>query len=593
MKKTWEGIRDLINVTKKTSTNITKLFKDKVISDNRDISNTINNFFVNIGTSVESKIPPSQKPFNEYLNARNPISLTLLECTEEEVNDIIKKFSVSKSCGPFSIPSSILKEFAPYFLLPITNIINKSLHEGVFPESLKAALVCPIFKKGDKKSCANYRPISLLSNISKIFERVMYNRVEHFLSEHDIIYDLQFGFRKKYSTNHALLSIVEKIRTNLDKKMFSCGVFVDLEKAFDTVNHSILLSKLEHYGIRHNALEWFRNYLTNRSQCVTVNGAKSSNLSINCGVPQGSILGPLLFIVYINDMHSALKRSIVHHFADDTNLLFSHKDPKVIEKIMNNELKLLYDWLCANKLSLNVGKTEFIIFRPPRTKLENRVVLKLNGKKIYESRKIKYLGLIMDDRLTWRFHINELCKKLGRAVGMFYKLRHLCPKKVLRSLYYSLFNSHLTYGIPVWGNTSKILINKLEILQKRAIRAINFSDYTSPSSPIFKELEILKINDLYKAQTASLMWDLDHNELPVSLSSYFSRRNETHTHLTRLATSNKLTINQFNTNKYGRQSFQIQGALLLNELKEQELYTNAKTKQGFLKKFKENIIASY
>jgi hypothetical protein len=191
---------------------------------------------------------------------------------------------------------------------------------------------------------------------------------------------------------------------------------------------------LEHYGVRDNSLEWFRNYLTNRNQCVSANGAESKRLEINCGVPQGSILGPLLFIIYINDMHSALKKSIVHHFADDTNLLFSHKNPEVIRKTMNNELKLLYDWLCANKLSLNVLKTEFIIFRPLRTKLENRVVLTLNNKRIYESRKIKYLGLIMDDRLTWRFHINELCKKLGRAVGMFYKLRHLCPKSVLKSI---------------------------------------------------------------------------------------------------------------------------------------------------------------
>ena len=197
VKKTWEGIRDLINVSKKTSTNITKLYKDKLITDNRELANTINKFFVNIGSSVESKIPPSSKTYIEYLDARNPASLFLLECTEEEVYDIIAKFSTSKASGPFSIPSKILKEFAPYLILPIANIINKSILEGVFPDSLKSALVCPIFKKGDKKSCANYRPISLLSNISKIFERIMYNRLESFLSEHDIILQFAVWFSQK------------------------------------------------------------------------------------------------------------------------------------------------------------------------------------------------------------------------------------------------------------------------------------------------------------------------------------------------------------------------------------------------------------
>ena len=260
----------------------------------------------------------------------------------------------------------------------------------------------------------------------------MYNRIEDFLHTFDIIYQLQFGFRKKYSTNHALLSIIEQIRSNLDNKTFSCGVFVDLEKAFDTVNHNILLEKLDHYGIRGKDNNWIRSYLTNRYQCVSINGAKSKNMKVRCGVHQGSILGPLLFIIYINDMNKALNKSTVHHFADDTNLLFSDKDPNVIRKIMNRELELLFEWLCANRLSLNVGKTEFIIFRPPRMNLENRIVLTLNHTKIFESRKIKYLGLLIDDRLTWKFHINELCKKLNRSVGMLYKIRHLCLKSVLR-----------------------------------------------------------------------------------------------------------------------------------------------------------------
>ena len=167
---------------------------------------------------------------------------------------------------------------------------------------------------------------------------------------------MQFGFRKKYSTNHALIGIVEQIRDAMDKKMFSCGVFIDLEKAFDTVNHDILLKKLDYYGIRGIANQWFTSYLSQRYQSVRINSEKSSKRLITCGVPQGSILGPLLFLIYINDMHLAVKKSTIYHFADDTNLLFSSKSQKDLRKAINNDLKLFFDRLCANRLSLNTKK---------------------------------------------------------------------------------------------------------------------------------------------------------------------------------------------------------------------------------------------
>jgi retron-type reverse transcriptase len=250
----------------------------------------------------------------------------------DEVLEIIKKFSTGKASGPFSIPIHILKEYSELLVNPLTCIVNKSLREGIFPALLKSARVCPIFKKGDKCKSENYRPISLLSNLSKVFERVFYSKLEHFLTEHEIIYKLQFGFRKKYSTNHALLSITEQIRHYLDKGTFACGVFVDLEKAFDTVNHNILLSKLDHYGIRGRSNIWLKSYLSNRDQVVKVNDSTSSKMNINCGVPQGSILGPLLFIIYINDMNKAVENCITHHFADDTNILHADKDPKLLKK---------------------------------------------------------------------------------------------------------------------------------------------------------------------------------------------------------------------------------------------------------------------
>ena len=297
----------------------------------------------------------------------------------------------------------------------------------------------------------------------------MYNRLDNFLSTSEIIYKFQFGFRKQYSTNHALLSIIEQIRTALDNNTFSCGVFIDLEKAFDTVNHQILLTKLYHYEIRGVANKWLYSYLTNRYQKVSLNGESYQRLPITCGVPQGSILGPLLYLLNINDMHLCVKASTIHHFTDDTNLLCSCKSLTVLRKSINKDLELVYDWQCANRLSLNSGKTEFIVFRPQRYKITERITLKMHHSKLFESPKIKYLGLILDNKLDWKGPITELSKKLSRAVGLLCKIKNLCPTSVLISLYYSIFNSHLLYGLVVWGNANRSYINKIKYLQKRAL----------------------------------------------------------------------------------------------------------------------------
>ena len=238
----------------------------------------------------------------------------------------------------------------------------------------------------------------------------MHTRLQEFLENTNQIYDLQFGFRKKHSTNHAILSIIEDIRQDLDNKTYTCGVFIDLEKAFDTVNHKLLLDKLKHYGVSGTANKWLESYLSNRKERVKFNGENSEYLSVTCGVPQGSILGPLLFLIYINDMHQAVKYSKMHHFAADTYLKCSDKNDRLLKNKMNKDLALLFDWLCSNRLSLNVSKTEFIVFKPPKKKLETRFTLKLNRIVLYESKKIRYLGLIVDDKLSWKFHIYELRK---------------------------------------------------------------------------------------------------------------------------------------------------------------------------------------
>ena len=241
---------------------------------------------------------------------------------------------------------------------------------GVFPSVLKTAKVVPVFKKDSKLDCSNYRPISLLLNTEKILEKPMYKRLYRFLNNNNIIYNLQFGFRQQYSTSHTLINITENIRKALDDGNIGCGVFVDLQKVFDTVDHQILLAKLSHYGICGVSNDWFKSYLSNRSQYVSINGYDSGLAAINCGVPQGSVLGPLLFLLYINDLNQAIKFCKVHHFADDTNLLCLGNSIKKLNKLVNTDLKRLVNWLNANKILLNVKKTELVIFKSKQKKFE-------------------------------------------------------------------------------------------------------------------------------------------------------------------------------------------------------------------------------
>ena len=366
---------------------------------------------------------------------------------------------------------------------------------------------------------------------------------------------------------------MEGIREKLDNKTFVCGVFIDLEKAFDTVNHQILLKKLEHYGIRGVANQWFASYLSSRRQKVKFDNTYSKFLKVSCGVPQGSILGPLLFLIYINDMRNAVKHSVVHHFADDTNLLCSDKDSSQLRLKMNEDLKLIFEWLCSNRLSLNVSKTEFIIFKPPKKNLTNRITLKLNGITLYESSKIKYLGLIMDDRLTWKHHISELSKKLNKSIGIIFKIKKLCAQRVQMSLYFSLVHSSLNYGACVWGNADEIHLNKIRVLQKKVVRTIANAEYNDHSTPLFKELKILKFNDILQMQLACLMFDYDHGNLPRCFNNYFNKVSNIHNHLTRGSTTGKISENVvINTSTHGSTMFKFIGPKVFNNIKDISFY---------------------
>ena len=302
-----------------------------------------------IGPTLAAKIPPPDKTNASKSNpCVSPKSIFLSPTTEEELLDITSEIKPSTSCGIDGISPSILKQVMPNIVKPVMYIFNLSMSTGIVPSQLKVARVIPIFKSGDSHSFNNYRPISILPALSKILEKLVYSRIIVFVNKHNILTPAQFGFRPKHSTYMAINELYDKITSALDHKLCTVGNFLDLSKAFDTLNHKILINKLNSYGIRGIASAWIENYLDNRKQFVEFNQHHSSTLSILCGVPQGSILGPLLFLLYINDLPQCSPNLQFIMFVDDTNIIYSDKDYKSLESTLNNELNHISNWFKLN-----------------------------------------------------------------------------------------------------------------------------------------------------------------------------------------------------------------------------------------------------
>ena len=531
---------------------------NNTITNPIEISKTFNKYFSNIADTILNKRKyHGNKSYSVFLSDPTPNSITdeFHDTNGTEIFDIISKFKNHKSSGPSSIPIKILKLLKFEISQPLAQLINLSFSTGNHPDKLKIAQVIPVFKKGSKLLTSNYRPISLLSNLNKIFEKIMFNRVNTFLEKNECLYQLQFGFRGKHSTNHALINIIDTISEALDKNKVACGIFVDFQKAFDTVNHEILIKKLSHYGIRGNINNWFKSYLKDRKQFVSILGYESDLSTLSHGVPQGSVLGPLLFLIYINDLNKAIKHSTVYHFADDTNMLKIANSHKEIANKMNKDLKCLNGWLLANKISLNTTKTELIFFKKPMSPPPPpSIKIKLNGFKLKPSNCIKYLGIIIDENLKGLSHCKQLQPKLIRANGMLAKTRHFVPTHELLSIYHATFSANLLYGCQTWGQHTNPLYKKIETLQNNAMRIMTFSDHRAHTGPIYKSLKILKLKDQISLSNCLFVYDQINNKLPKSFNSYFMTTAELYPNVTRSSKTAKLFIPQVNSVRYGRQS---------------------------------------
>ena len=565
--KTWEGVKAIINSKKKTRQDINSIKHDgKILTDKKQISEVLNNYFTTIPKEIEEKVVKPKTNFNSYLQNPTLNSFFMTPTTSEEIENKIESLRNNKANGPASIPTKVLKECKHELSKPLEIIINLSFTNGVFPDSLKTSNVKPIFKSGDKSKCTNYRPIALLSNISKIIEKLVHDRIYSFLEKENILYTHQYGFRLNRSTTHTLIYTTETIREACDNDKYACAIYLDLKKAFDTVNHKILLEKLRHYGVRGIANNWFRTFLTGRTQYTTINDSESSILNILFGVPQGSVLGPLLFVLYINDLHNAVKHSLTFHYADDTNLLLISESLKQINSYVNHDLSLITEWLRANRISLNTSKTEIVIFKPNNKEIKKHLNFRVSGQLIKATDKVKYLGLIFQENLRWDIHMKQLITKLQRAIGLLSKVRHYVPRWLLRTIYYSLFNSHLVYACEVWGQKNTVLYQKILNLQNKAIKIINFDRNNKNIRELYKENKILCISDFIVLKNALLVKDCLEGINPTGFHNYFVKAKDLHQHNTRSATKNLVDIPQVKTTYYGHFSIRSQSALNWNHL---------------------------
>lgn len=533
IRDTWKVIRNVFKPTQKKSDIHDIRINGELIENRNVIVDKFNDFFCSIGPNLSRAVPHCEKMFSDYLREPNPSSLFLFPTNEEELFNVVNSLKKRKSPGYDGISNDLIKNVILGVVKPLVHIYNLSMNNGIVPVNMKIAKVIPIFKKGDPQLLSNYRPISLLSTFSKILEKLIYVRTVKFFNVNQTFSNFQFGFREKHTTSHAILHFIDKISTALDNRMHTVGIFLDYSKAFDTVDHTILLQKLSHHGVRGKALEWFTSYLSNRRQFVSLNDAKSGLQNVTCGVPQGSLLGPLLFLIYINDFQYCSDVFSFILFADDSNIFLSHKNPQVLLQTVNIELSNIITWIHANKLSLNFQKTNYMLFSNSVKILPGNVLF--GGVAIDRVNSTKFLGLYIDDKLNWKIHVNNICKLLSRNTGVICKLKRVIPKEILFILYSTLILPYLNYGILAWGNSSKSQNEKLFLIQKRVIRIICNVHFRTHTNALFHQHKILKVEDIYFMQLGSLMYDLNAGELPLALAQRFKKNSDIHRYNTRQA----------------------------------------------------------
>ena len=531
-RKQWQMINSLLNRGSKSKRDISKLKEgEKTITDSNEIAKKFNEFFCNIAQNLKDTMHSnvngdSQSSMKLKLSSRCLINMSNVECTIEDVQKYIKslknKATSDLAVGPLK---HVYREISPV----IHDLLSCSFAQGVFPEPLKCAKVIPLHKNGSKTDATNYRPISLLSVFSKIYERTMHVKLIEHLNSNNVLHVSQYGFRAGHSCEHALFEAQNNLTLALDRKQIALLLLVDFSKAFDMVDHEILLRKLEHCGIRGTNLKWFASYLANRKQYVHVNNQCSEQLPLKYSVPQGSILGPTLFIIYINDLPEIFKQAKFIFFADDANIIVTGDSVDELQSKINILQSSLDNWVRINGLKLNIKKTKFMVFTNKKVDLSS-IEVTLDNTKIKKSDEERFLGVIMDSKLNWKAHIKRLASKISRNAGILYKLKGIVPNIVLRMVYNSFIQSHLNYCSCIWGLGSKGSVKSIFIAQKKSVRAIEngFVNYfynketgelPSHTKDIFNRNQMLTVHNIIAKNCLIAMHRIYKNSYPKNVMS--------------------------------------------------------------------------
>lgn len=466
-RNTWKAINCVLHdgVVKKREILNLKV-NESLITDNLKVANVFNAHFCEVGKSMTDKFVDQ-----EFVDEFPPIDIehpfVFGSTTAAEVKSIIMRLNNTKSMGVDNISVETVKKCADALSPLLSAIINKSFEEGIFPDILKIVKTIPIFKKGSKLDANNFRPIALMSVISKIFEMAFKRRLLLFITENNLLCNKQYGFRENSNTSAALFDIVSYIQMELEKKNKVAAIFLDLKKAFDSVDIEILVFKLKKLGICHLAQKWILSYLSKRIQRVQIDEQFSSDLEINIGVPQGSILGPLLFLLFINDIKSLQCQGNFFLYADDIALVCNGQDNSSLQNSMNEDMHLIKSWIKNNKLILNVEKTKVMIFKNRDISL---IKVVFDGMPIENVNTFKYLGFVLDSQLNFKQHVATLFSKLSSIAGVFRRVGPHIHQHLKRQLFYAFFHSNTLYGIILWGSSNKTTITKLQTVQNRAIK---------------------------------------------------------------------------------------------------------------------------